>query len=315
MTVPSFIRAAEVWIPNAEGSHLAFGGGLYGASQEFGDLSRTLTFKRGEGLPGEAWASRHPIVMKTFEAARFRRTQAAEAIGITSGVAMPIFAGEAIKAVVVLLCGTDEDHVGAIEVWQFDPALDAQMGLHDGFYGGAELFERTSRMVRFGRGSGLPGMVWASAMPVVLHDLYGSHRFLRREEALKVGLTFGLGLPFDYDPGRMWVMAFLSALGSPIASSFETWIPDQTGERLLYDNGVYAVAGKDGMPARPPSIEGKKGFIGNVLSAHVPTLTEDCSLDAPWLLGDHAAQTTRAAIAIPVLDARGTLKAVTVWSF
>ena len=155
-------------------------------------------------------------------------------------------------------------------------------------------------------------MVWASAMPVILHELYGSHRFLRREEALKVGLTFGLGLPFDYDPGRMWVMAFLSALGTPIAKSFETWIPDETGERLLYDNGVYAEATMGEVQARPASIGREDDFIGQVLASLLPTLTEDCSSGAPWLRPGDAA---RAAIAIPILDAAGRLKAVTVWSF
>ena len=59
---------------------------------------------------------------------------------LTRGVAIPIFAGDILLAVLVFLCGDDEDHVGAIELWHNDPAQSADMGMVDGYFGIAEEF-------------------------------------------------------------------------------------------------------------------------------------------------------------------------------
>lgn len=313
-TRPPFIRAAEIWLPSMDATELVLGSGLYGPLQTFAEQSRDVRFRRGEGLPGEAWAARHPIVMRSLQGSTFRRTAAAAAAGLTSGIAMPIFAGAAIAAVVVLFCGDDADQVGAIEVWWNDPDEDAQIGLHDGYYGGAELFETTSRMKRFGRGFGLPGAVWAAQMPLVIRDLYRSNRFLRREEARTVGLTHGLGLPFDYDPGRTWIMVFLSALGTPIAERFEIWVPDRDGG-LVYEAGLSEASTDVPGADRPDRIAAGEGLLGAVLAAGLPVATEDCASDAPWLVDAPARMDRHAAIAIPSLAADGTLKAVTAWRF
>ncbi|KAB1076184.1 GAF domain-containing protein [Methylobacterium planeticum] len=305
----SFIRAAEIWLPSPDGAELVFGDGLYGALDAFREHSRAVRFRKGEGLPGAAWAARHPIVIKSLKDSSFLRIAKASEAGLTSGIAMPIFAGDAIKAVVVLLCGDDAGHVGAIEVWKNDPEEDAQIGLHDGYYGAAELFETISRMKRFGRGFGLPGSVWAADMPIVLREIYRSERFLRQEEAQQVGLTLGLGLPCNYDPGRTWVMVFLSARGTPIARSFEIWRPDAEGRHLVYDAGL-----SEDEAARPARIGLGEGLLGKLLSTGVPAISEDCAADAPWLAGPDG-QGGRAALAIPTLDPEGRLKAITAWCF
>ncbi|GJD98296.1 GAF domain-containing protein [Methylobacterium isbiliense] len=312
MTMQSFIRAAEIWLPAPDGSELMFGDGIYGTLHAFAEHSRAMRFRKGEGLPGEAWAARHPIVMGSFKGTGFRRIEAAEAAGLTSGIAMPVFAGSAIRAVVVLLCGDDQTHVGAIEVWRNDPLEGAQIGLHDGYYGAAELFRITSQLTKFGKGHGLPGLVWASGMPLVMRELYRAERFLRHKEAVKVGLSIGLGLPFDYDPGRTWVMAFLSALGTPIARRFEIWLPDASGERLVYESGV-SDAEEQPNAARPRAIARGEGLLGTVLASRLPATTQDCAAGAAWLTGE--AGETVAALAFPILNADGALKAVTVWRF
>jgi hypothetical protein len=310
----SFIRAAEIWRPSADGRELAFGGGVYGALTAFEAVSRDMRFGRGEGLPGQAWATRRPVVMKRFDEATFRRVEAAAEAGLTSGIALPVFARDDLKAVVVLFCGDDESHVGAIEAWRFDPDLDAQMGLHDGYYGGAELFEMTSRTVSFGKGFGLPGTVWETGMPVLMRDLYLSDRFLRREEALKVGITLGLGLPFEYDPGRFWVMAFLSALSTPLIRRFEVWTPDEGGSRLIYESGIYADRQDGEGSRRPAGIRSGEGPLGEAFASRVPTLVADCAADAPWLAGVGPPE-SRSLLALPVLDGSGQVKAVTAWNF
>jgi hypothetical protein len=117
-------------------------------------------------LPGKAWASGHPIILKEFENSYFRRTDAAKAVGLTCGVAMPVMAGDLLMAVVVLFCGDDDAHIGAIELWHNDPDTSYEMRLVDGYFGTADMFEFNSRHTRFPRGYGLPGGVWKSNMPV-----------------------------------------------------------------------------------------------------------------------------------------------------
>lgn len=161
-------------------------------------------------------------------------------------------------------------------------------------------------MTKFGRGHGLPGTVWATGMPVVMPELFRADRFLRREEAIKVGLTFGVGLPFDYDHPRAWVMTFLSAQGTPIVRRFEVWVPDDRGSAFVYLAGMYG----EEDAVRPARIAADEGLLGRALATGLPSVSEDCRRDAPWLLsaGEHGQ-----ALAMPLLGTDGQIKTITVW--
>jgi hypothetical protein len=63
----------------------------------------------------------------------------------------------------VLFCGDDAPHAGAIELWHNDPGISHEMGLVDGYYGSADMFEFNSRHTTFPRGFGLPGRTWKAA--------------------------------------------------------------------------------------------------------------------------------------------------------
>jgi hypothetical protein len=163
-----FIRVVEIWVPTADGKALKFLDGYYGALHEFRAASERMRFAYDEGLPGKAWASGHPIVLKRFERSYFKRTEAAKSAGLTCGVAMPVFAGSILTGVVVFFCGDDEAHVGAIELWHNDPDKSFEMRLVDGYYGTADMFEFNSKYTRFPRGFGLPGRVWKADMPLII---------------------------------------------------------------------------------------------------------------------------------------------------
>ena len=168
----TFIRAVECWVPSVDRSLLEFGGGLYGEAGRFAHASRSLCFAFGEGLPGQAWEAGHPMVLKDLAGANFRRTAAAQAEGFSCGIALPIFAGEVLTSVLVIFCGDDDEHAGAIELWRNRPAESKDMTLVDGYYGTTgEAFEYSSRRTAFRRGHGLPGMAWDSGLPVFMHDL------------------------------------------------------------------------------------------------------------------------------------------------
>jgi hypothetical protein len=113
----TFIRVAELWVPDRTRTRLEFGGSLCAAElSEFRALSENAMFAYGEGLPGKAWAAGHPIVLTKFADSYLKRPDEAKEAGLTCGVALPVFAGEFLTAVMVLFCGGDEKHVGAIEL-------------------------------------------------------------------------------------------------------------------------------------------------------------------------------------------------------
>ncbi len=129
----TFIRASEIWVPTADGSMLEFGGGLYREAPRLGAVSAPLCFGRGEGLPGQAWEQGTPVLINQWEGSGFRRTAAAKAAGLRCALAIPIFANEVLRAVVVFFCGSSQTHAGAIELWRNKARVTPDMTLVDGY--------------------------------------------------------------------------------------------------------------------------------------------------------------------------------------
>jgi len=233
----TFIKAIEIWEPDREKTKLTLTHGIYGTFKEFESYSKSMQFNYNEGLPGQAWAKQHPIILTQLEGSDFKRTQMAEKIGVTTAIAMPIFAGEYLHAVVLFLCGDTDECAGAIELWAKEADKRTEMGLVDGYYGSMADFEWVSRNVKIMRGHGLPGTVWRTKMPLVINNLGESATFLRARKAAKEGITTALALPAWVNEEDAYVMAFLSAKNTPIAHRFEIWIPDETAEALIFREG------------------------------------------------------------------------------
>ena len=311
----TFIRAAEVWVPSTDRTLLEWGAGLYRNAPRFAAVSKTLCFGHGEGLPGHAWEQGRPIVLKVFEGSYFRRTAAAHAEGITCGIAVPIFAGDILTSVLVVFCGDDAEHAGAIELWGNEPSESADMTLVDGYYGStADTFEYISRRTTFRRGNGLPGLVWESGLPVFLEDLGKSARFLRADTAQKVGINRGFAVPCPVRGDAAYVLAFLSALGTPIARRFEIWRPDAEREHLHLAGGFCEQGGRiTAAPAHLALARGQ-GTIGQVLITGVPGLSNDGGAE-PNGWGRAAAELgLESLLVMPVLVA-GRLVAAAAWYF
>lgn len=300
-SMKTFIRVVEVWVPSHDRSYLEYSSGLYSSANRFGAASGSRCFGRGEGLPGQAWEQGQPIVLKQFEGSYFQRTKAAQADGLTCGIAVPIFAGDFLTSVLVMFCGDDDQHAGAIELWHNDPAQGADMALVDGYYGSmSDAFELISRSVSFRRGNGLPGVAWQLGGPVFMEDLGRSDRFLRAETALKVGINRGFAFPCATPREETFVMTFLSALGTPIARRCEFWDPDTTRQTLSCGGGFCEVDGR--VEASPAVLlERGQGTIGRLLLTGVPTVTSS-AVDEPAGIGTMAARTgLHALAAIPIL--------------
>ena len=311
----TFIRASEVWVPSADRTMLEFGGGLYGKATHLAAISRQLCFGRGEGLPGQAWEQGRPIVLKVFGGSYFRRTAAAHADGISCGIAVPIFAGDFLTSVLVIFCGDDAAHAGAIELWHNDPAESADMTLVDGYYGTtADTFEYMSRRTTFRRGNGLPGLAWESGLPVFFEDLGKSSRFLRADTAQKVGINRGFAIPCPVRSADHYVLTFLSALGTPIAHRFEVWQPDAARQRLRLMGGFCEAGGRIEAAPEHLALESGQGTIGKVFLTGVPAVSDNAASE-PGGYGAAAAEIGLASLlAMPVIQS-GRLAAVAVWYF
>lgn len=303
--VRTFIQVSEVWVP--EGDTLVHAGGDYGTLAAFEDASRRVSFAKGEGLPGKAWAEARPVVLKGFDGSYFQRIEAAAEAGLTSAVAIPVFDGKVLKAVLVVLCGDDDQRTGAIEVWHENDGL---LMLDDGYYGAAKHFEWVSQHTHFPRGQGLPGGVWSSHTPMLMRDLGSGYRFIRADSAAKAGLTTGLGLPIPVPGDKSFVLTLLSAQGTPIARRFEIW--DARAARNGSANEARLVDGicaRDGALWDPENAGNERkavawqGAIGRVLGTGVPVI----EAGKPGITAGYASM-----VALPIHQ-HGELSHVVAW--
>ncbi len=310
----TFVRVIEIWVPSAEGTLLEFSGGLYGSARGFGALSQRMCFGRGEGLPGRVWSSGRPIILKQLADGYFLRARAARAEGLTCAVALPVFGGDAgsdLRAVVVMFCGDDEAHVGAIELWHNDAAESTDLKLDEGYYGGtAEIFEFVSRHTAFRKGFGLPGLAWASGLPVFMPDLGKSTRFLRADSARKVGINRGFALPVDARGGDSFVMCFLSALATPIVRRIETWVPDAEGRFLTRQEGFCELRGA--LDASGVHIEPRQGVLGRALTEQRPLIVETLDGEGTAIAADALEAGLTSLLALPIWR-DGGVAAVVAW--
>jgi hypothetical protein len=265
----TFIEVSEVWVPR--NGVLVHAQGNYGALEAFAAASGRESFAKGEGLPGKAWAEGRPVVLKSFDGSYFKRTEAAKEAGLTSAVAIPVFAGAELKAVLVVLCADDAVRTGAIEVWT---ESDGLLMLEDGYYGAAKHFEWISQHTHFPRGQGLPGGVWAARTPMLMRDLGSGYRFIRSDSAGKAGLTTGLGLPVPVPGDKTYVLTLLSARGTPIARRFEIWDAraakvGSAGGAVMID-GICARDGRLWDEDNPATTKAWEGPIGTVLGSGLP---------------------------------------------
>ncbi len=277
----TFISVAEVWVPS--GDKLVLESGNYGGLDAFAAASGKESFAMGEGLPGKAWAEARPVVLKEFDGSYFKRTEAAKAVGLTAAVAIPVFAGDDLKAVLVVICSDDDERIGAIEVWK---EKDDLLMLDDGYYGAAKHFEWVSQHTHFPRGQGLPGGVLAADTPILMRDLGSGYKFIRSESAGKAGLTTGLGLPVPVPGDDDFVLTLLSARGTPIARRFEIWDAraakvGRSGGAVLID-GICAREGRLWDEDKERRVAAWQGLIGRVLGTGIPVVE---SGNVPGLAG------------------------------
>jgi hypothetical protein len=308
----TFIRVVELWVPDRTRTRLEFGGSLCSAEfEEFRAVSENALFAYDEGLPGKAWASGHPVILTKFADSYFKRTDEAIEAGLTCGVALPVFAGEFLMAVMVLFCGDDAMHVGAIELWRNDPDKSHEMGLVDGYYGTADMFEFNSRHTKFPRGFGLPGRTWKAGMPLIIKDLHNARGFLRWEEASEIGINCGVGIPYTTGD-ETWVVTFLSAQATPIARRFEIWVPNEARTALVFQSGDCSKQADLATLYASKIIRRGEGSIGGAWATGMPALNEHLKQDESIAASLARASSMNQVVVLPVIE-NARLKAVLAW--
>lgn len=272
----TFIKAAEVWVLNDDGSLLEFGGGAFGPAKRLAAVSRDLCFGRGEGLPGRVWDEGKPIVLPHFEGSYFRRTEAAHAGGLTCAVAVPLFVHDRLASVLVIFCGHDPALASGLELWHHDARNDRELTLVDGAYGrNTQAFESVSHQIRLPRGAGLPGQAWERGEAVFLEDLpASSERFLRAAEAQAAGLLRGLALPVASSGDDSHVITFLAPAALPLARRIERWVLDAPAALL---RRVYAFSELHGGPSLLQAtlpLSGTTGSIARACASGAPAIND-----------------------------------------
>ncbi|NOS89589.1 MAG: GAF domain-containing protein [Methylococcaceae bacterium] len=269
----TFIKVTEIWIPDKERTQLEFGSGLYGGLDDFKAASEQQHFAYNEGLPGKAWAAGHPIVLSKFEHSYFKRTAAAQQAGLTCGIAIPIFSGDFLLAVVVFLCGDDAEHAGAIEVWCNDPHTENCLKVLDGYYGTLQHFADLSRHIRVSKAQGLAGQAWASNLPILIDDISRDHAFVRAAEARQAGISMGIGIPVSDHPQQSYIMTFLSAKATPLAKRIQIWTPDALGQHLVCQQGYSKTNNDLAKIFETVTVTKGIGALGRVWLTGMPVIT------------------------------------------
>ena len=304
----TFIKVTEIWIPDKERIRLELSSGLYGPFTDFKTASEHEHFAYNEGLPGKAWAAGHPIVMTRLEPSYFKRTAAAKKAGLTCGIALPIFSGDFLLAVVVFFCGDDEDHAGAIEVWCNAAGDNATLHLMDGYYGSLVDFENITKTIGMAKNQGLPGLAWATSMPVLMENIGLSDEFVRASYAAHIGITNGLAIPVAKQADSNYIMTFLSAKSTPLAKRIQIWLPK---DDLLICSAGYSKHGNDLAEIfETVSVHKGQGALGRVWLTGMPSITGTAG-DSNY---NPALDYLNSMLAIPVID-QGQFKAIITFLF
>lgn len=295
----AFVQVVEIWVP--DGNLLRHHSGVYGTHTDLARASAKTTFRKGQGLPGTAWGKGAPVAWPELrhQLGGFDFTASD---GLHAGIAIPIYRGEQLSAVLVFLFGDPARAGGAVEVWEPKGELLVHAGA---YYGCLEpAFGRVSRRLTFPRGRGLPGMTWMHGRPYLIEDLRAWDYFVRAMLAREYGVESGIGIPF-YRGGRVaQVVTLLSRESSPIARAFEVWTPDGEGKLRLqqtaYDHGLEAFAAESRDVAFVPG----EGLPGRAYETGLPVVFGSIRV-GPFVRHRAAEQAgLNVGVAIPIHDGK-----------
>lgn len=201
--------AAEVWQLDSAAAALGLEAGHYGKLQDFQRLSALMKFPDGVGLPGVVWHSRRPAIFPTLEdSCTFLRAAAAQSCGLTAALGLPVFVGDRLQSVVVLISRRETPLARVFEVWQPNAAgngLQLAAAAHEQ----AEAVSQVSRNLLILPGQGLVGRAFTERAPIVL-DRLSERDGVRADAVRRSELSVGLGIPIIENGAVRAVVVMLS---------------------------------------------------------------------------------------------------------
>lgn len=170
----------------------------------------------------------------------------------------------------------------------------------------------TPRHTKFPRGFGLPGRTWKAGLPLIIKDLHDARSFLRWEDAAKVGINCGVGVPYRTGTDQTWVLTFLSAQATPIARRFEIWIPNETHSALVFRAGDCSAQADLAALYAEKSIARGEGSIGGAWATGMPALNNELAHDGSVAGFEACTAGLSRMVALPVIG-NSRLDAVLAW--
>jgi hypothetical protein len=143
-------------------------------------------------------------------------------------------------------------------------------------------------------------------------DLGKGTRLIRSDSAVKVGINRGFACPCATRGHDIYVLAFLSALATPIVRRFETWMPDARGATLQRHEGFCESAGA--LEASSLRVESGHGAIGEALATAAPAVAERLDEEPAAVAANARAACLKSMIALPLLR-DGRVVTVVAWYF
>lgn len=309
----SFIKVVEIWIPSKNGMELELADSLFGKYKKFFNASKKTRFAYGEGLPGRAWASAQPCLITDLEKSYFLRKEEAKDIGITAAVAIPIFSGEFLLSVMVLLCGDRRENAGAIELWSNDGKNEStKLSLSAGYYGSLKKLQQVSQRTHFGKGEGLPGSVLDYHIPMLVDDMVNTTLFQRGGNAIVEGVTTAVAFPFTNFTGKDVILTFLSSKATPIARRFEIWLPDREHKSLTLHAAKCDQIEEYVKQRKQERVEKGQGMLGRTWIMGRPLISRDLLKDE--LSSEELMCDLERGFTLPIVE-DGVLKSVVAFLF
>jgi PAS domain S-box-containing protein len=117
---------------------------------------------------------------------------------------------EVAESILPIICEAFESEMGA--VWHVDEPVQRLQCVKTWRRSPSNFsqFEELTRALRFEKGTGLPGRIWAQNQPVWVSDLAVDNNFPRRALAVDEGLRSGFGFPITTKDGVFGVIEFFT---------------------------------------------------------------------------------------------------------
>ena len=227
-----YVRGVEVWEPNEDHSRLLLTQSSYRDADAMADISKDLSFAIDEGLPGDVWKTRMPVIYRRLTSGPFRRTAAAAAAGLTTGVGIPIFCESNVVSIVLLLLDGGESLKTVIEHWRVSPTSN-RYELFGGIYSNCEKLRRLSEHVFFPIGEGLPGFIAERQMPYIGTRFADDSNAVRGVAIAAEQLHSGLGMPLtDSGAASDDVLLLFNSVSTPLFRMIQIWKPSEDGSSM-----------------------------------------------------------------------------------